>query len=176
MLVSLAETEKPIQRSSEERGNRTRSKYVELKGRQIFLSLVLKSEPPYSGTGCPGFPGNGKCSSRKRMTVCLFWLEQSTFCLIQGSFNKMSSAAPQGHNWTGPQPAAGEEGEDPVEQMISRTGCIAFHHAVMECMAEHHDWRKCQAQVKAFRDCVNQYQKNRLEELRRGQKPVPTDG
>ncbi|XP_007491056.2 cytochrome c oxidase assembly factor 4 homolog, mitochondrial isoform X5 [Monodelphis domestica] len=106
----------------------------------------------------------------------LFWLEQSTFCLIQGSFNKMSSAAPQGHNWTGPQPAAGEEGEDPVEQMISRTGCIAFHHAVMECMAEHHDWRKCQAQVKAFRDCVNQYQKNRLEELRRGQKPVPTDG
>uniref|UniRef100_A0A4X2LRB5 Cytochrome c oxidase assembly factor 4 homolog n=2 Tax=Vombatus ursinus TaxID=29139 RepID=A0A4X2LRB5_VOMUR len=89
---------------------------------------------------------------------------------------KMSSAAPRGHNWIRSQPAADEDSEDPVDQMISRTGCMASHHAVQECMAEHQDWRKCQDQVKAFRECMNQYQKHKLEELQRRQKQVPTDG
>ncbi|XP_043852162.1 cytochrome c oxidase assembly factor 4 homolog, mitochondrial isoform X2 [Dromiciops gliroides] len=88
----------------------------------------------------------------------------------------MSSAASRGHNWTRSQPAANEDSEDPVDQMISRTGCMASHHAVQECMAEHQDWRKCQPQVKAFRECMSQYQKHRLEELQRKQKQVPTDG
>uniref|UniRef100_A0ACB8FFJ7 Uncharacterized protein n=1 Tax=Sphaerodactylus townsendi TaxID=933632 RepID=A0ACB8FFJ7_9SAUR len=63
----------------------------------------------------------------------------------------MSSARPSGHNWSrNPSP---EEEEDPLDQMISRTGCAAFHYAVQECMAEHQDWRKCQPQVQSFKDC-----------------------
>ncbi|KAI3373195.1 hypothetical protein L3Q82_006511 [Scortum barcoo] len=45
-----------------------------------------------------------------------------------------------------------EDEDDPVEQMISRTGCAEQHYAVQECMAEHQDWRACQ----------NQYQQEAL--------------
>ncbi|XP_066537148.1 cytochrome c oxidase assembly factor 4 homolog, mitochondrial [Hoplias malabaricus] len=58
-----------------------------------------------------------------------------------------------------------EDESDPVEQMISRTGCAALHYAVQDCMAEHQDWRKCQMQVKEFRDCMMSFQNTRKEQL-----------
>ncbi|MEE6528563.1 hypothetical protein FKM82_031043 [Ascaphus truei] len=61
------------------------------------------------------------------------------------------------------QPEADEE--DPLDQMIGRTGCAASHYAVQECMAEHQDWRKCQPQVQSFKDCMQEYQNRRAEEL-----------
>ncbi|XP_053167217.1 cytochrome c oxidase assembly factor 4 homolog, mitochondrial [Hemicordylus capensis] len=80
----------------------------------------------------------------------------------------MSSANSSGHNWS--QKSKTEEEEDPLDQMISRTGCAAFHYAVQECMAEHQDWRKCQEQVQSFKDCMREHQKQRAEELRSRQK------
>ncbi|KAM8899595.1 cytochrome c oxidase assembly factor 4 homolog, mitochondrial [Spinachia spinachia] len=51
-----------------------------------------------------------------------------------------------------------DEEDDPVEQMISRTGCAELHHAVQECMAEHQDWRLCQSHVKTFKGCMMNFQ------------------
>ncbi|XP_075054004.1 cytochrome c oxidase assembly factor 4 homolog, mitochondrial [Mixophyes fleayi] len=73
----------------------------------------------------------------------------------------MSAPASQAHNRSRKQ----EDEEDPVDEMIGRTGCTAFHYAVQECMAEHQDWRKCQVQVQSFKDCMQDYQKKRMEEL-----------
>lgn len=57
--------------------------------------------------------------------------------------------------------------EDPVEQMLKRTGCIELHYKVQECVAESgSDWRKCQNEVKQFRDCMQSYtdrERKRLE-------------
>ncbi|XP_068122725.1 cytochrome c oxidase assembly factor 4 homolog, mitochondrial [Hyperolius riggenbachi] len=75
----------------------------------------------------------------------------------------MSAPDPQPHNRT----LKPEDEEDPVEQMIGRTGCTSFHYAVQECMAEHQDWRKCQEQVKSFKDCMQDYQKKRAELLQK---------
>ncbi|KFZ49369.1 hypothetical protein N321_00038, partial [Antrostomus carolinensis] len=47
-----------------------------------------------------------------------------------------------------------EEGEDPVDAMISRTGCLAQHRELQECMARRQDWRHCQPQVRAFGECM----------------------
>ncbi|XP_035621767.1 cytochrome c oxidase assembly factor 4 homolog, mitochondrial [Oncorhynchus keta] len=58
-----------------------------------------------------------------------------------------------------------QDEEDPVDQMISRTGCGELHYAVQECMAEHQDWRKCQTQVQTFKDCMMTFQKARKEQL-----------
>lgn len=80
----------------------------------------------------------------------------------------MSSAKPSGHNWS--RKSKAEEEEDPLDQMISRTGCAALHYAVQECMAEHQDWRRCQEQVQSFKDCMKEHQKQRVEELQRRQK------
>ncbi|MBW04028.1 Cytochrome c oxidase assembly factor 4 mitochondrial, partial [Eschrichtius robustus] len=60
-----------------------------------------------------------------------------------------------------------DEEEDPLDQMISRSGCAASHYAVQECMAQHQDWRQCQPQVQAFRDCMSEQQARRREELQR---------
>lgn len=57
-----------------------------------------------------------------------------------------------------------EEGEDPVDAMISRTGCAAQHWELQECMAAQQDWRHCQPQVQAFRECMARRQ--RAEEPR----------
>ncbi|XP_010742270.1 cytochrome c oxidase assembly factor 4 homolog, mitochondrial [Larimichthys crocea] len=57
--------------------------------------------------------------------------------------------------------------DDPVEQMISRTGCAELHYAVQECMAEHQDWRACQSQVQTFKDCMMNFQNARKEQLRK---------
>ncbi|XP_040192827.1 cytochrome c oxidase assembly factor 4 homolog, mitochondrial [Rana temporaria] len=79
----------------------------------------------------------------------------------------MSAPTPQAHD----RSRTAEDEDDPVDQMIARTGCTAFHYAVQECMAEHQDWRKCQAQVQNFKDCMQDYQRKRAEELmkKRGQ-------
>ncbi|NXG45669.1 COA4 factor, partial [Psilopogon haemacephalus] len=49
-----------------------------------------------------------------------------------------------------------EEGEDPVDALISRTGCMEQHRALQECMAQGQDWRRCQPQVRAFGQCMAQ--------------------
>ncbi|XP_069828043.1 cytochrome c oxidase assembly factor 4 homolog, mitochondrial [Dendropsophus ebraccatus] len=75
----------------------------------------------------------------------------------------MSAPTPQPHNRSRKE----EDEEDPVDQMISRTGCTAFHYAVQECMAEHQDWRRCQDQVQNFKNCMQDYQRKRMEELKK---------
>ncbi|XP_060119946.1 cytochrome c oxidase assembly factor 4 homolog, mitochondrial [Heteronotia binoei] len=77
-----------------------------------------------------------------------------------------SSARPPSHDWTR-KPSTKEEEEDPLDRMISRTGCSAFHYAVQECMAEHQDWRQCQQEVQRFKDCMSKYQQRRAEELQK---------
>uniref|UniRef100_A0A3B4HDI9 Cytochrome c oxidase assembly factor 4 homolog, mitochondrial n=1 Tax=Pundamilia nyererei TaxID=303518 RepID=A0A3B4HDI9_9CICH len=64
-----------------------------------------------------------------------------------------------------------DDEDDPVEQMISRTGCAELHYAIQECMAEHQDWRACQSQVQTFKDCMMNFQKARKEQLRQHQPP-----
>lgn len=78
----------------------------------------------------------------------------------------MSTSVPQGHNWTRPVKKDDDE-EDPLDQLITRSGCAASHFAVQECMAQHQDWRQCQPQVQAFRDCMSAQQARRREELQR---------
>uniref|UniRef100_A0A8I3WJZ5 CHCH domain-containing protein n=2 Tax=Callithrix jacchus TaxID=9483 RepID=A0A8I3WJZ5_CALJA len=79
---------------------------------------------------------------------------------------RMSTSVPQGHSWTRPVKKEEEE-EDPLDQLISRSGCAASALAVQECMAQHQDWRQCQPQVQAFKDCMNEQQARRQEELQR---------
>ncbi|XP_044142558.1 cytochrome c oxidase assembly factor 4 homolog, mitochondrial isoform X1 [Bufo gargarizans] len=83
----------------------------------------------------------------------------------------MSAPAPQPHNRSRKQLEEEEDEADPVDEMISRTGCTAFHYAVQECMAEHQDWRRCQDQVQDFRNCMQDYQKGRTEELKKKRGP-----
>ena len=45
--------------------------------------------------------------------------------------------------------------EDPVVEMIKRTGCLDEHNDIMDCMFENKDWRKCQDKVKLFRECMS---------------------
>ncbi|XP_006007128.1 cytochrome c oxidase assembly factor 4 homolog, mitochondrial [Latimeria chalumnae] len=78
----------------------------------------------------------------------------------------MTYQGPRPHNW-GRKAKEEEEEEDPLDQMISRTGCAAFHYAVQECMAQQQDWRRCQEQVQAFKTCMMGQQKQRLDELHR---------
>ncbi|XP_076668909.1 uncharacterized protein LOC143369185 [Andrena cerasifolii] len=51
--------------------------------------------------------------------------------------------------------------EDPVEEMLKKTGCMELHYQVQECIAETQDWRKCQEQVKRFKVCMDEYKKKR---------------
>ncbi|CAL9685267.1 unnamed protein product [Knipowitschia caucasica] len=60
-----------------------------------------------------------------------------------------------------------EDEDDPVDRMISRTGCGDQHYAVQECMAEHQDWRLCQQHVQKFKDCMSDFQQARKEELKK---------
>ncbi|XP_026783642.1 cytochrome c oxidase assembly factor 4 homolog, mitochondrial [Pangasianodon hypophthalmus] len=71
-----------------------------------------------------------------------------------------SHSSPLPHDRSGPK-----EEDDPVDQLISRTGCSALHYAIQECMAEHEDWRKCKKQVQEFRECMMPFQKARMEQL-----------
>ncbi|CAG9133016.1 unnamed protein product [Plutella xylostella] len=57
------------------------------------------------------------------------------------------------------KPAEGEE--DPVENMLKKTGCIELHYKVQECIAMTQDWRKCQSAVNDFRECMDKHQKKK---------------
>ncbi|XP_075271089.1 cytochrome c oxidase assembly factor 4 homolog, mitochondrial [Opisthocomus hoazin] len=59
-----------------------------------------------------------------------------------------------GHARNRPSLEKDEEAEDPLDAMISRTGCVRQHRELQECMAERQDWRRCQAQVRAFGECM----------------------
>ncbi|TNN19705.1 Cytochrome c oxidase assembly factor 4 [Schistosoma japonicum] len=50
--------------------------------------------------------------------------------------------------------------EDPVVSMISRTGCLGEHNAILDCMDDKKDWRYCQDLVKKFKDCMDKYKKS----------------
>lgn len=47
--------------------------------------------------------------------------------------------------------------QDPVEQMLKKTGCIELHYQVQECIFETQDWRKCQDHLQKFRICMEKY-------------------
>ncbi|XP_074716657.1 cytochrome c oxidase assembly factor 4 homolog, mitochondrial [Strix uralensis] len=65
-----------------------------------------------------------------------------------------------GHAWSRPSlEEDDEEAEDPLDAMISRTGCAAQHRELQECMAARQDWRHCQAQVRAFGECMARRQR-----------------
>ncbi|AWO99823.1 putative cytochrome c oxidase assembly factor 4 -like mitochondrial-like [Scophthalmus maximus] len=68
-----------------------------------------------------------------------------------------------------------DDEDDPVEQMISRTGCAELHYTVQECMAEHQDWRVCQNQVQTFKDCMMNFQNARKEQLMKQQRATSTE-
>ncbi|XP_053972900.1 cytochrome c oxidase assembly factor 4 homolog, mitochondrial [Hylaeus volcanicus] len=51
--------------------------------------------------------------------------------------------------------------EDPVEEMLKKTGCMELHYEVQECIAETQDWRKCREQVQKFKVCMEEHQKKR---------------
>ncbi|XP_026076157.1 cytochrome c oxidase assembly factor 4 homolog, mitochondrial-like [Carassius auratus] len=68
------------------------------------------------------------------------------------------TSTPPPHNWSRSQ-------DDPVNGMISRTGCAELHHALQDCMAEHQEGRKCQTEVQKFKECMTTYLKTRKEQL-----------
>ncbi|XP_075707432.1 cytochrome c oxidase assembly factor 4 homolog, mitochondrial [Rhinoderma darwinii] len=103
------------------------------------------------------------------MVVMTFTTATPAIAPSGGHSENMSAPSPQPHDRSRTQ----EDEEDPVDQMISRTGCTAFHYAVQECMAEHQDWRRCQDQVQDFKNCMQNYQKRRTEELRKKRGHMP---
>uniref|UniRef100_A0A8C4Q966 Cytochrome c oxidase assembly factor 4 homolog n=1 Tax=Eptatretus burgeri TaxID=7764 RepID=A0A8C4Q966_EPTBU len=66
-----------------------------------------------------------------------------------------------------------EEERDPLDDILSRTGCLQLHHAVQACIAETQDWRRCQKEVSAFRDCMAAQQSKREAEILRSQAHHP---
>ncbi|NXJ72094.1 COA4 factor, partial [Rostratula benghalensis] len=64
-----------------------------------------------------------------------------------------------GHAWNRRPSEEDEDEEDPLEAMISRTGCAAQHRELQECMAAGQDWRRCQPQLRAFGECMAQRQR-----------------
>ncbi|KAL4608536.1 hypothetical protein GN956_G24721 [Arapaima gigas] len=72
------------------------------------------------------------------------------------------AAPPSPHNRNRPRD---EDEDDPVDRMVSRTGCAEQHYAVQDCMAEHQDWRRCQERVQSFKDCMVAFQKARKEQM-----------
>lgn len=81
-----------------------------------------------------------------------------------------SNSSPSLHNRSRP-----DEDNDPVDQLISKTGCSALHYAIQECRAEHEDWRKCKRQVQDFKKCMIPFQRARLEQLVKRKDPVTDD-
>ncbi|NXO39649.1 COA4 factor, partial [Locustella ochotensis] len=61
-----------------------------------------------------------------------------------------------GHAWSRPAERGEEEeeGEDPLDARIARSGCLEQHRQLQECMAERRDWRRCQEEVRAFGACM----------------------
>jgi len=60
----------------------------------------------------------------------------------------------------GPAGDSDKTEEDPVERMLSETGCLEKHYAVQNCIADNADWRKCQKEVEDFRICIETHKKN----------------
>ncbi|XP_064267234.1 cytochrome c oxidase assembly factor 4 homolog, mitochondrial [Passer domesticus] len=52
-----------------------------------------------------------------------------------------------------------EEGEDPLDARIARSGCLQQHRELQECMAERRDWRRCQEPLRAFGACMARRQR-----------------
>lgn len=78
--------------------------------------------------------------------------------------NRMSSPSPHDRSRS-------EDEDDPVDKMISKTGCAELHYGVQECMAEHQDWRKCRPEVQNFKDCMMAFQKARIEQQQKSRNP-----
>nr|XP_002754811.3 cytochrome c oxidase assembly factor 4 homolog, mitochondrial [Callithrix jacchus] len=131
-------------------GEFTASSVCALPTRALFLGGWTEEPQP---------PANPKLSRRSTRLGPLF-------PPVRLPTPRMSTSVPQGHTWTRPVKKEEEE-EDPLDQLISRSGCAASHFAVQECMAQHQDWRQCQPQVQAFKDCMNEQQARRQEELQR---------
>ncbi|XP_053702571.1 cytochrome c oxidase assembly factor 4 homolog, mitochondrial [Synchiropus splendidus] len=68
-----------------------------------------------------------------------------------------------------------EEQDDPLDRMISRTGCAQLHYALQECMAEQQDWRLCQSHVQAFKDCMSSFQKSRQQLIKQSESARHSD-
>ncbi|XP_068601043.1 cytochrome c oxidase assembly factor 4 homolog, mitochondrial [Brachionichthys hirsutus] len=66
-----------------------------------------------------------------------------------------------------------DDEDDPVDRMISHTGCAELHYAVQECMAEHQDWRVCQSHVQTFKNCMMNFQSKKRGQTGR-QQPTST--
>ncbi|NXN78648.1 COA4 factor, partial [Bombycilla garrulus] len=64
-----------------------------------------------------------------------------------------------GHAWSRAERDEAEEGEDPLDARIARTGCLEQHRQLQECMAERRDWRHCQEQLRAFGACMARRQR-----------------
>nr|XP_023997346.1 cytochrome c oxidase assembly factor 4 homolog, mitochondrial-like [Salvelinus alpinus] len=78
----------------------------------------------------------------------------------------MASPPPQKRSCR-PSPSEDQDEEVPVDQMISRTGCMEQHYAVQEGRANHQDWMKFPSQVQTFKDCTMTFQKAWKEQLMR---------
>ncbi|NXV74810.1 COA4 factor, partial [Atlantisia rogersi] len=52
------------------------------------------------------------------------------------------------------------EEEDPVDAMISCTGCATQHQELQAFMAARQDWRQCQPQGRAFGQCMARWQRD----------------
>ncbi|XP_061725591.1 cytochrome c oxidase assembly factor 4 homolog, mitochondrial [Cydia pomonella] len=52
--------------------------------------------------------------------------------------------------------------DDPVENMLKKTGCLELHYKVQECIATTKDWRKCQTEVEAFRTCIGKHKQEEI--------------
>ncbi len=95
------------------------------------------------------------------LQLVLFW---DTFVVIYCKtfqiIRMTSTPSPSPHNRS-----RSEDEDDPVDGMISSTGCAKLHYALQDCMAEHQDWRKCQTEVQMFKECMTTYQNTRKEQL-----------
>ncbi|XP_068187642.1 cytochrome c oxidase assembly factor 4 homolog, mitochondrial isoform X1 [Antennarius striatus] len=96
-------------------------------------------------------------------------LFQTAHIVTTGQQKKMTSPSPHDRS----RKQDNDDEDDPVDRMISRTGCAELHYAVQECMAEHQDWRACQSQVQTFKNCMMNFQNKKKEQLGR-QHPTST--
>ncbi|XP_063390742.1 cytochrome c oxidase assembly factor 4 homolog, mitochondrial [Cydia fagiglandana] len=55
-----------------------------------------------------------------------------------------------------------ENDDDPVENMLKKTGCLELHYKVQECIATTKDWRKCQTEVEEFRTCIGKHKQEEI--------------
>ncbi|XP_028162330.1 cytochrome c oxidase assembly factor 4 homolog, mitochondrial isoform X2 [Ostrinia furnacalis] len=61
-----------------------------------------------------------------------------------------------------PRERPADDDDDPVENMLKKTGCIELHYKVQECIATTKDWRKCQTEVNEFRSCISKHKQEEM--------------